>query len=198
MVLKINFLKNKRILITSGPVWVSIDDVRIISNRSSGQLGRILAKQLTQKGAKVDLLEGPIEFNKFFKKFKNELKKKYEIVIHAAAVSDYRLKKPFQQKLSSRLKNFKLELVPTPKIINVVKKVAPHVFLVGFKLESTLNRKSVHQKCLRLFRDAQCDLVVANCVHGKKYQAYILNKQDILTKVSSREELAQKLVKIIL
>lgn len=191
-------MRNKKILITCGSVWVSIDDVRIISNRSSGQLGRILAKQLTKKGAKVDLLEGPIEFNEFFKKFKNELKRKHTIVIHAAAVSDYRLKKPFKQKLSSQLKNLKLELVPTPKIINVVKKIAPRVFLVGFKLESDLNRKSVHQKCLRLFRDARCDLVVANCVHGKEYQAYILNKQDILTKASSREGLVQKLVKIIL
>jgi len=195
--LKNSLLGNKKILITSGSVWVSIDDVRIISNRSSGQLGRILAKQLTKEGAKVDILEGPVEFDEFLKKFKHELKKKYTIVIHAAAVSDYRLKESFKQKLSSQLENLKLELVPTPKIIDVIKKIAPRVFLVGFKLEPALNRKSVPQKCLRLFEGARCDLVVANSVRGKEYQAYILDKERILAQASSREELAEKLIKII-
>jgi len=54
-------LKNKRILITCGPTWVPIDGMRVISNRSSGQLGQTIAQDLTKAGAKVTLLEGPVE-----------------------------------------------------------------------------------------------------------------------------------------
>ena len=188
---------NRRILITSGSIWVAIDSVRIISNRSSGQLGRILTKQLIKKGAKVHILEGPIEFDDFLKKFKNELKKKYDVVIHAAAVSDYKLKGPFKAKVSSNLKELKLKLVPTPKIINLIKKIHPQVFLVGFKLEQDINEKSAGEKTRPLFEKASCDLVVANSARGKKYQAYILDQEHLLAQASSREELAGKLIKIL-
>ena len=113
-----------------------------------------------------------------------------------AAVSDYQIKKPFKNKLSSRLKSLKLELVPTVKIINLIKKIAPHVFLVGFKLEPALTKKNVLQKSERLFREAGCDLVVANSVKKERYQAYILDQDRILAQSASREELVKKLIEI--
>ena len=187
----------KRILITSGPTWVPIDDARIISNRSSGRLGKILVQEFRKKGARVHLLEGPLRFEEFLKSLKKELKNNYNIVIHAAAVSDYQLKKSFKRKLSSQLKNLKLDLIPTPKIIDLVKKTAPGVFLVGLKLESALTKKNVYQKCGRLFKDANCNLVVANSVKKEKYRAYILDKTKVLAEAFSREELAKKLIKVL-
>ncbi len=53
-------LKNKKVLITSGPTWVSIDPMRVISNRATGELGHKLALALAKEGAKVTLLEGPV------------------------------------------------------------------------------------------------------------------------------------------
>ncbi|MBU1999188.1 MAG: phosphopantothenoylcysteine decarboxylase, partial [Candidatus Omnitrophica bacterium] len=53
-------LKNKKILITAGPTWVPVDDVRVISNSASGETGILLAKRLSGQGAKVTLLLGPI------------------------------------------------------------------------------------------------------------------------------------------
>jgi len=187
----------KRILITSGPTWVPIDDVRIISNRSSGQLGRILTQEFRKRKAYVHLLEGPLEFNDFLKSLKKEVKNNYDIVIHAAAVSDYQLKKPFKHKLSSQLKSLKLEFIPTVKIINLIKRIVPYVFLVGFKLEPALTKENVYQKSKRLFEEARCNLVVANCVKDNKYQGYILHNKSILAQASSREGIAKELVRIL-
>ncbi len=109
----------KKILITCGPTWVPIDSVRVLSNISSGKLGQMLARELSKKGAQVTLLEGPVEtpltgaasgkirvlkfktFDELFKNLKAELKKPWDAVIHAAAVSDYRPKPAEITKLSS-------------------------------------------------------------------------------------------------
>ena len=52
-------LKNKKILITAGPVWVPLDRVRVITNIFSGKLGWTIAKTAHQMGAQVTLLMGP-------------------------------------------------------------------------------------------------------------------------------------------
>ena len=109
-------LKNKRILITAGPTWVAIDKVRVISNIASGKTGVILAEKLNNCGAKVTLLMGPGEcccLNKkirlvrfkFFADLKQtitrELKSnKYDVIIHSAAVSDYRVENVYSGKIS--------------------------------------------------------------------------------------------------
>src|SRR3989338_2564724 len=117
-----NLLKNKKILVTCGPTWVAIDDTRVLSNISTGALGQMIASQLKAKGAKVTVLQGPTHQFKsasiqiyhftFFDELKNllnrVLKKNYDVIIHAAAVSDYRLKTPFKKKISSSLKNLNL------------------------------------------------------------------------------------------
>ena len=136
-------LKGKRILITYGPTWVALDEMRIISNRSSGELGKTLARDLAKTGARVTVLEGPIAdplvltqvkilkykfFDELMGLLKKELKKKFAIVIHAAAVSDYRLRRVYKSKISSSLKRLDLQLVPTPKMIDMIKKFLPNLF----------------------------------------------------------------------
>jgi len=54
-------LRNKRILITAGPTWVPIDEVRVISNIASGETGILLAEKLLKYGAGVTLVLGPVE-----------------------------------------------------------------------------------------------------------------------------------------
>lgn len=53
--------KNKKVLITCGPTWIPIDAMRVISNRSTGRLGQIMALDLAQQGSKVTLLEGAVQ-----------------------------------------------------------------------------------------------------------------------------------------
>ena len=204
-------IKNKRILITCGPTWTPIDDTRIISNISSGQLGEIVAKELIGKGAKVTVLEGPVLkplklrsvkvikftlYDEFSRLLRKELKKPYDCLIHAAAVSDYKLEKPYTAKLSSHHKELVLDLVPTKKIIYMIKKWNPNVHLVGFKLSSHLSLKSVKERTNYLFNKAKCDLVVANSLLKGKYHGYILSRErKILGTAKSRNSIAKILTK---
>lgn len=206
-------LKNKKILITCGPTWVPIDDTRVMSNISTGQLGQILAGDFGKAGGKVTLLEGPVRFPYASKKItirkfsfydelatimKEELKKEYDVVIHAAAVADYKLKKPFTEKIASTRKSLTLELIPTAKIIHLIKKWNPDVFLVGFKLESEITPELLHPKTRDLFLKAHCDLVVANTFSRGQYQGYVINEEDgILAQAGSRPEIAASLLKIL-
>ena len=197
-------LKNKRVLLTYGPTWVAIDSVRVLSNVSTGQMGKTLARLLKKEGARVTALEGPVQaplkdkgikiipfrfFGELQKILATETQKNYDIIIHAAAVSDYRPRHAHAGKLNPDSKKFTIDLIPTPKIINHLKKICPRVFLVGFKLGGTATK---------LFKEADCDLVVANQLENKKYSGYILDRQkNVLAKAHSRAEMAQKLINVI-
>jgi len=142
-------MKKISVLITCGATWTPIDDVRVISNISSGEMGHLIAQAFERKGASVTILEGPVThvmenskikiikyrfFDELEKELKKELKKKYEIIIHAAAVSDFKVKQASKIKLSSE-KSLTIKLEPTTKLIQEIKRISPTSFLVGFKLE---------------------------------------------------------------
>jgi len=207
-------LKNKKFLLTCGPTWIPIDDTRIISNISTGALGEIIAKDLIKAKANVTLLEGPVPqpinpksvhkvykftyYDEYVKLLKKELKNKYDVIIHAAAISDYKLKKPFTSKLSSKLKKLTLELTPTIKIINTIKKQSPDTFLVGFKLTSSIDQKMIELKTDTLFKKAKCDLIIANSIKNEKYQGFIVTPTyKILAKERSRKGISKKLISIL-
>ena len=206
-------LRNKKVLITCGPTWIPIDAMRVISNQSTGTLGQMIAEDFAKAGAKVTLLEGPVTrelksktikilkfvfFDEFAGLIKKELKKKVDICIHAAAVSDYKLKKPGRKKISSQLRSLKLELIPTQKIIHLIKRLNPKLFLVGFKLESKITKAAAKRKSQALFQKSKCDLVVANSLQGQKYSGYILDKSNaFLTHKNTRKQLSKALVGIV-
>lgn len=205
-------LRNKKILLTCGPTWVAIDPVRVISNCSTGTLGHLLAKALKAKHAQVTVLEGPVNCSlkshgvrvKKFKLFSDlatllcdELKKKYDVVIHAAAVADYQPRTLAKSKLSSGKRELILRLTPTPKLINHIKKIAPKTFLVGFKLESTSQRAALVKAANKLITDSGCDLVVANS-SNQGYQGYIIDqKSHVMATASSRQNLTTQLIRIL-
>lgn len=185
-------LKNKLILITAGPTWVSIDSVRVISNTASGETGVILARKLQRLGAKVTLFLGPgggvrlsqkiklVRF-RFFKELLSLIKKelrsaKYDMVIHSAAVSDYQPRNPFLYKVGSGKKTWKIDLAPTPKIIDEIKKISPGLFLVGFKFETGSNLKQLIEKAAALGNRSGADLLVANTIKGNRYKACLVSR----------------------
>lgn len=200
-------------MITCGPTWVPIDDMRVISNHSTGTLGQQLAKTLVRAKAKVTLLEGPVKdplkansikivkfryYDELLQNLKNELKKGYEIVIHAAAVSDYKVKKVSKTKLSSDLNELPLTLVPTKKIVNSIKKLCPKAFLVGFKLESQVSPVIVRQRSIKLFEKGKCDLVLVNSSKNNDYSAFIVDRiGNILAHKRTRKDIIQQLVQIL-
>jgi len=149
-----NSLKGKRILVTAGPTWVPIDSVRVITNIFSGRTGCGIAHLACQQGAKVKLLLGPGRVNlpkDYFKgievvrfKYFDELlvlsrieigSKKYDAIIHSAAIADYTPEKSVRGKISSGKDELTIRLKPTVKIIKYIKKWDPKIVLAQFKLE---------------------------------------------------------------
>jgi phosphopantothenoylcysteine synthetase/decarboxylase len=193
---------------------VALDKVRVISNIASGSTGFILANKFKQIGAKVTLLLGPGDFYgsrskaikiirfKYFSELKrllkSELKKRrYAAVMHAAAVADYQPKKAIHHKVSSRLNNWKVSLVPTEKLVNSLKGYAPGLIAVGFKFEPDAGKNRMIAEGNRLLKQANLDLVVANSNKNKAYQAYILDSADRYGPFFSKATMAASLSKIV-
>ena len=213
MILQQQSLTGKNILVTCGPTWVPIDSVRVISNTSTGQMGHLIAQKLTQRGARVTLLEGPVTdptpvgsvkvikfrfYDELEKFLKSELKKKYSALLQCAAVSDYRLKKVFSNKINSDRAGLTLQLVPTLKLISEVKKINPGIFLVGFKLETKQSLRNLKQKARQLIRQSHCDLVLANSGSALSYRGYIIDPSgEILAEGKSKEGITEKLSRIL-
>jgi phosphopantothenoylcysteine decarboxylase/phosphopantothenate--cysteine ligase len=206
-------IRGKKILITAGPTWVRIDDVRVISNIASGESGIILAKKLQGLGARVTLALGPIDVPRLNKairiirfRFFEDLKKlvirqlktrKYDALIHSAAVSDYRPKASYKGKIPSGARKLSLALRPTEKIINLLKRADPSLFLVGFKFEPRLGKDALLKEARSLTRSAHLDLAVANTLNKNKYRAYILNHAGAYGPLDHKKKMAQVLVSLI-
>ena len=201
-----------RVLITCGATWTPIDDVRVISNISSGEMGHLIAEAFRKQKAEVTVIEGPVThtltdkkvkvikyrlFDELVDVLKKELLKKYDIIIHAAAVSDFKVVGASGKKIASD-RNVTLRLRTTPKLIKDIKRLSPESFLVGFKLESNLNPKDIFKTVRSLFISSACDLVVANSLKNG-YQGYIVDADgDILAKANNKQKIANELVKTLL
>jgi len=206
-------LKNKRILITAGPTWVAIDKVRVISNTATGETGFILAQELRKRGARVTLLLGPAQYRpfasvrvvrfRFFKELKDTLLKelrsvRYDAVIHCAAVSDYRPESLKPGKIKSGIRRWQLNLVPTEKLIDIIKRIDRSLFLVGFKFESDWDKNRLLQEARALARRARLDVTVANTTDNSgRYQAYIIAGNSVIGPLYTKKGMARQLVSLI-
>jgi phosphopantothenoylcysteine decarboxylase/phosphopantothenate--cysteine ligase len=207
-------LNGKKVLITAGPTWVPIDAARVISNTATGSTGILLAKKLAGRGARVTLMLGPVKsdyrnkavkiinfkfFNELRSWLKNELKKKrYDIIIHSAAVADYApAGQSRRKKISSGLKTLKLNLKPTPKLIDSLRKLSPASFLIGFKFEPDLQGDKLIKKAGRLIKRARLDLAVANSSCAKGYTAYLVAAKKHSGPFRSKEDMVKNLIRLI-
>ncbi|ALM07293.1 phosphopantothenoylcysteine decarboxylase [Sediminicola sp. YIK13] len=143
-------LKGKNVLITAGPTYEAIDPVRFIGNHSSGLMGFELAKAAAAKGAEVVLISGPSALNVqndnislirvvSADQMYDEVHAKYgnmDIVICAAAVSDYRPKVVADQKIKKKEDSLTLELVKNKDILLSLGQHKKDQYLVGFALET--------------------------------------------------------------
>jgi phosphopantothenoylcysteine synthetase/decarboxylase len=206
-------LRNKQILITAGPTWVALDDVRVISNTATGETGIELAEKLRAQGARVTLVLGPaaaeVKDNKvrvvrfrFFDELKNIIAvelacRRYDVVIHSAAVADYRPLKKRSDKISSDLKEWNLTLVPTVKIIDRIKKAAPRALLVGFKFEPRMGRKELVREAEKLAARSKAEIVVANTCNKNGYMALVVHQGRIRGPVFNKTKLADDLLSVL-
>jgi len=143
-------LKGKKILITAGPTYESIDPVRFIGNHSSGKMGFDIALAAANLGASVILISGPthlsanhsninlirvvsaeemyVECHKWFDDV--------DVAIAAAAVADYKPKTVATQKIKKADFSLVIELDKTKDILASLGKIKKNQFLIGFALET--------------------------------------------------------------
>ena len=168
-------LKNYKIIVTAGGTREAIDPVRYIGNRSSGKMGYAIAKTAESKGAEVILittsnLEPPANVKIINVESAEEMRQavlsEYETtsaVIMAAAVADYRLENPQQQKIKKHEETLTLKLVKNPDILLELGQKKKNQVLVGFAAETQM----VEANAIEKLKKKNLDMIVANDVSAE-------------------------------
>ena len=155
----VQLLVGKKILMTAGPTYEAIDAVRGITNRSSGKMGYAIALAAAELGAEVVLVSGPtalpvprgvqrVEVQSAAQMLDAVQQRvaDCDIFIAVAAVADYRVAQPSEQKIKKSHQNLTLELVPNPDILAHVASLPHPPFCVGFAAESQRLAEFAEQK----------------------------------------------------
>lgn len=173
-------LKGKTVLVTAGPTREPLDPVRFLSNPSSGKMGYELAREAVARGAKVILVSGPTSLvppagaRTEFVRTAAEMQEaclrafpKADIVVMAAAVSDFRFKEVRPRKAAKAEVGPALAIEKTPDILALLGgKKRPGQFLVGFAAET----HDILAHARKKLAAKNADLMVANAVgEGKGF-----------------------------
>lgn len=204
-----NDLVKKRVLIIAGATAEAIDDMRILTNKSSGNTGLELAKMAYLRGAETILWLGKsnITAPRFIKcesfetvtdlknkviNLKNSGTSAFQIIVICAAISDYKPKKTISGKLPSGKEKIELTLIPTQKIIKLARQKAPNSFLVGFKAEANVSEKQLVKKAITRLVDWKLNMIIANDlvkVTNNSNQILIINSDKGMTKAAGDKEI---------
>jgi phosphopantothenoylcysteine decarboxylase/phosphopantothenate--cysteine ligase len=181
-------------IVTAGPTFEKLDEVRRLTNFSTGTLGTELANFLAERGHEIELLRGQGATCRIEPKaqrvrgfgtttdLREQLKALsgggVEAVFHAAAVSDFTFGKIWERAADGTLKeihaakiftrggNLLAELKPTPKIISELRGWFPTAFLAGWKYELEWDRGAAIGAARRQLADNRTDACVVN---GRAY-----------------------------
>ena len=163
---------NKRVLVTAGGTEEKIDGVRVIANHSSGKMGKAVAEAIAQRGGSVVFVYGNVKVDvpKCVEKAIHVTSTQdmleacqsefpgCDMAIMAAAPADYRLKKPFENKIKSE--NLTLEFVKNPDIAMTLGMSKGDKKLVIFSAET----ENLIENATAKLKKKNADLVVANDV----------------------------------
>ena len=167
-----NEFEGTTILVTAGGTQESIDPVRYIGNRSSGKMGYAIAEQAVRMGAKVILVSAPtslpipsgVDFISVDSavSMQEAVEARFNdvnVVIMAAAVSDFRVLHKAEQKIK-KMESMTIELVKNPDILQGLGSKKSHQILVGFAAETEHVIKYGQDKVAK----KNLDMLVANDV----------------------------------
>ncbi len=216
-------LEGKRILITAGPSREAIDNVRYLSNKSSGRMGIEIAKEASARGADVLLVAGECmvkipEYIKtnhvesaldFIKVIKDEISNNnYDFFISAAAISDYKPVDLIEGKISSdNVKELNVNMKLTPKILDIARRKDYTLFIIAFKAETNVSRTELIDRAYDRLLKSESDLIVANDVgredigfNSKDNEVYIINKEKHITHIEkhTKRYVASKIIDVAL
>jgi len=146
-------LAGRRVLVTGGPTPVPIDAVRRITNRFRGRLGAEIAVELHLRGAEVRLVHGdgafqppawvPFRVARTYDEYVDAVTEELDAAptaagIFSAAVADYKPKQVLAGKTPSGGALDSIELVPTAKVIDLVRQRHPDLHMITFKYQEGL------------------------------------------------------------
>lgn len=177
-------------IVTAGPTYESLDQVRRLTNHSTGRLGAMLANSLDQQGFSVTLYRGyyatfrdhrpNVHIREFtdtqslLDLFESDSSSPVSAIFHAAAVSDFRFGQIFKSqengmnltlqsgKFSTREGTLLAELKPTPKVINRLRDQFSKAIIVGWKYEVEGSKGEVIQKGIQQLKDNNTNACVVN------------------------------------
>jgi phosphopantothenoylcysteine decarboxylase/phosphopantothenate--cysteine ligase len=191
-------LIGKRILITAGPTYESVDTVRFIGNRSTGKMGYALAEECVKRGAAVTIISGPVgglkapataklmscETAEEMYQLVDRFFADNDIVILTAAVADYAPANPVDHKIKKGEDALQIHLKPTVDIAAAMgKKKRQNQILVGFALESDEGS----QEASRKLHNKNLDCIVLNSLqHAGAGFGHDTNQISIFDKQGSR------------
>ena len=176
-------LAGVKILISAGGTQEPIDPVRFIGNRSSGKQGLALASEAVKRGALVTLIaanlpETPIAVHKLIRvgttaeleQAVNSELASSDVLVMAAAVSDYRVEKVSATKIKKDETGsvLDLKLVQNPDVLaSAVQQVALqglNCLTVGFAAETAMSVENLTRLAQQKLISKGCDVIVANNV----------------------------------
>ncbi len=189
-------LKGRRVLVTAGPTVEDIDPVRFISNRSSGKMGFAIANAARDRGAEVEVVSGPTEFEypgmirvrstEEMRRAVLDRSAHVDVVVKAAAPLDFRPVAVAGQKIKKHASRLNVEFEPTPDILQELGSSKNGKILVGFAAETENHIVNGLDKLKR----KNLDLIVVNPVGGPD-SAFDsdTNRATIIDASGSQEEL---------
>jgi phosphopantothenoylcysteine decarboxylase/phosphopantothenate--cysteine ligase len=207
-------LEGLQVLVTAGPTIEYIDPVRILTNRSTGKMGYALARAARRRGAEVTLVSGPTYLDQprgittIYVDTAEEMRKAVianfngkDVVIKAAAVSDYRPSNKAPHKEKKKKGTISMEMEPTPDILAELGKDKGDTVLVGFAAETTEHVA----RALEKIQKKNLDLIVLNDVsrsdrgfaadsnevrildrHGNEQEIPLMSKEEVADKILDR------------
>jgi phosphopantothenoylcysteine decarboxylase/phosphopantothenate--cysteine ligase len=201
------------ILVTAGGTREFIDPVRVIANLSTGALGRAIAAAARRRGHRVTLLAPPdlepprgvghrpfVTTADLERELRRAARSRWDAVIHAAAVSDYRPAKTAAVKLRSDAPSLTLALVRTPKLIARLRRWFARAVLVGFKLTAGATRAERLRLAREQLRRHRTDVCVANDtkeMRGDWHPALIADRGGALFLHGTKADLASAIVLVV-
>lgn len=211
-------LKGKKVLVTAGPTYESIDPVRFIGNHSSGRMGFALAEVFARQGALVTLVSGPTDLHEQHSNIKRidvtsaedmftqtvKAFAKCDIAVMSAAVADYTPEKVSITKIKKSGDELHLKLKKTKDILaELGRKKTKKQVLVGFALETDNEVNNANKK----LHAKNLDFIVLNSLRTKGAGfGHTTNKVSIIDRngtqtdfnLKSKSEVAQDIVNKIM
>lgn len=205
-------LRGTGVLITAGPTWEYLDEVRFIGNPSTGLMGMELARACQRMGANVTVVCGPTHLQPppgtsfvpvvSAQEMLEAVGERFEgcdVFIASAAVSDYRPTQRLRGKIKKGAQSVTLELTLNQDVLKTMgERRRDDQIIVGFSLETANEVENARGK----LSDKHCDLMVVNTpLHFGEAKEFVrlLNARGLVAELppSTKAKLAEIVVDMV-